>query len=260
MDGQPVSFRSSQDAASGGIAMIFQEFSLISTLSVAQNVFLTREAGDGLGLIDDREMERRTRALFEGWRSTSTRGRSVDELPTAERQLTEIAKALSQDARVLIMDEPTSSLGRSRDRPALRADGAPEGRRASRWSTSPTGWRKIFEVADRITVLRDGRTRVDGGRRGGHAQGPSSTRSSGARTSAASSGDAPRRDRRRRRAPRGPRTAQREPRARRGPRAASGRDRWASPGSWAAAAASWRGRSSASTASTPARSSWPARR
>ena len=156
VEGQPVSFRSSQDARRAGIAMIFQEFSLVSTLSVAQNVFLTREPGDQLGLIDDREMERRTRALFEGMEVDIDPRRSVDELPTAERQLTEIAKALSQDARVLIMDEPTSSLGRSE---TVLLFGLMERLKAQGISMVYISHRmeEIFEVADRITVLRDGR-------------------------------------------------------------------------------------------------------
>ena len=64
VDGAKVDFRTVQDARAAGVGMIFQEFSLIPTLSVAQNVFLTRETRTVGGLIDDREMERRTRDLF----------------------------------------------------------------------------------------------------------------------------------------------------------------------------------------------------
>jgi len=156
IEGSPVRFRSSHDARLAGIAMIFQEFSLVSTLSVAQNVYLTRESSDRLGLIDDREMERRTRALFETMEVDIDPGRAVDDLPTAERQLTEIAKALSQDARVLIMDEPTSSLGRSE---TVLLFALMERLKAKGISIVYISHRmeEVFEVADRITVLRDGR-------------------------------------------------------------------------------------------------------
>jgi ribose transport system ATP-binding protein len=156
VEGRPVHFRSSQDARLAGIAMIFQEFSLVSTLSVAQNVFLTREASGRLGFIDDREMERRTRLLFGSIDVDIDPRRPVDELPTAERQLTEIAKALSQDARVLIMDEPTSSLGRSE---TVLLFGLMERLKAQGISIVYISHRmeEIFEVADRVTVLRDGR-------------------------------------------------------------------------------------------------------
>jgi ribose transport system ATP-binding protein len=154
--GRPVHFRSSQDARTAGIAMIFQEFSLVSTLTVAQNVYLTREPRDRFGLIDDREMERRTTELLRSMDVEIDPRRSVDELPTAERQLTEIAKALSQDAKVLIMDEPTSSLGRNE---TLLLFGLMERLKAQGISIVYISHRmeEIFEVADRVTVLRDGR-------------------------------------------------------------------------------------------------------
>ena len=111
--GREVDFRTVRDAQAGGVGMVFQEFSLIPTLSVAQNVYLTREARSLGGLIDDREMERRTRELFATMSVEVDPRRSLDELPTAFWQLTEIAKALSQDARVVIMDEPTASLAKA---------------------------------------------------------------------------------------------------------------------------------------------------
>jgi len=157
VEGRPVQFRSSRDARGAGIAMIFQEFSLIPTLTVAQNVFLTREATGRIGLIDDREAERRTRELFGTMGLDVDPRRSLDQLPTTYRQLTEIAKALSQDARVLIMDEPTSSLARTETvqlfalMQRLKSQGISIVYISHRME-------EIFEVADRITVLRDGRT------------------------------------------------------------------------------------------------------
>jgi ribose transport system ATP-binding protein len=110
VDGMPVEIRSPHDARVLGIGMIFQEFSLIPTLTVAQNIFLGHEPRAAGGLIDDRASVRRARELFaEMGEDIDPNARMLD-LGTGYWQLTEIAKALAQDARVLIMDEPTSSL------------------------------------------------------------------------------------------------------------------------------------------------------
>ena len=156
VDGRHVDFRTVQDARASGVGMIFQEFSLVPTLSVAQNVFLTREARSRDGLIDDREMERRTRDLFATMTVEVDPRRPLDELPTAFWQLTEIAKALSQNASVLIMDEPTSALAKSETvelfalMRRLRDHGISIVYISHRME-------EVFEICDRITVLRDGR-------------------------------------------------------------------------------------------------------
>lgn len=161
VDGRAVRFNSSSDGLKAGIAMVFQEFSLIPTLTVAQNVFLTREPEGRFGLIDDREAERRTRQLFERMQVDVDPGRSLDELPTAYRQLTEIAKALSHDARVLVMDEPTSSLGRKETTRLFEIV-----RRLKEQGISiiyiSHRMEEVFEVADRLSVLRDGRIVLTG--------------------------------------------------------------------------------------------------
>src|SRR5918995_1372209 len=110
VDGNPVEIRSPHDARALGIGMIFQEFSLIPTLTVAQNIFLGREPRGSGGLIDDRASARRARELFAELEEEIDPNATMIDLGTGYWQLTEIAKALAQDARVLIMDEPTSSL------------------------------------------------------------------------------------------------------------------------------------------------------
>jgi ribose transport system ATP-binding protein len=156
VDGHPVDFHTVHDAQAAGVGMVFQEFSLIPTLNVAQNVFLTREARGAAGLIDDREMERRTRELFATMSVDVDPRRTMDELPTAFWQLTEIAKALSQRARVLIMDEPTAALAKTETvelfalMRRLKAQGISIVYISHRME-------EIFEICDRITVLRDGR-------------------------------------------------------------------------------------------------------
>ncbi|GAC1663404.1 MAG: sugar ABC transporter ATP-binding protein [Candidatus Limnocylindrales bacterium] len=154
--GQQVEFHSVHDAQAAGVGMVFQEFSLIPTLSVAQNVFLTREIRSAGGLIDDREMERRTRALFATMSVDVDPRRPLDSLPTAFWQLTEIAKALSQDAKVLILDEPTAALAKAEAVQLFALMRLLKERGISIVYISHR-MEEVFEVCDSITVLRDGR-------------------------------------------------------------------------------------------------------
>lgn len=156
VNGRAVKIDSPHDARALGIGMIFQEFSLIPTLTVAQNVFLGHEPRGAGGLIDDRESARRTRDIFVEMGEAIDPGARVGDLSTGYWQLTEIAKALSEDARILIMDEPTSSLTASESN-ALFA--LIERLKAQGISIIYISHRmeEIFQITDRITVLRDGR-------------------------------------------------------------------------------------------------------
>ena len=156
VEGRKVDFHSVGDARAAGVGMVFQEFSLVPTLSVAQNVFLTREARSRGGLIDDREMERQTKELFATMSVDVDPRRPLDELPTAFWQLTEIAKALSQDARVLIMDEPTAALAKTETVELFELMRRLKSRGISVVYISHR-MEEVFDVCDRITVLRDGR-------------------------------------------------------------------------------------------------------
>jgi ribose transport system ATP-binding protein len=135
---------------------VFQEFSLVPTLNVAQNVFLAREARSRAGLIDDRDSERRTRDLFHRMQVDVDPRRPLDGLPTVYWQLTEIAKALSQDVRVLIMDEPTAALGKTETKQLFELMRRLKERGISIVYISHR-MEEVFEICDRITVLRDGR-------------------------------------------------------------------------------------------------------
>jgi ribose transport system ATP-binding protein len=157
VNGNPVRLRSTQDAQTAGIGMVFQEFSLIPTLTVAQNVFLNREPRAALGLLNDRQAVRRARDLFDEMGVAIDPNALLSSLSTAHWQLTEIAKALAQQARVLIMDEPTASLAKH-EAGALFA--LIDRLRARGISTIYISHRmeEIYQVADRVTVLRDGHT------------------------------------------------------------------------------------------------------
>ncbi len=142
-------------ARAAGIAMNFQELSLIPTLTVAQNVFLTREAKGGLGLIDDRTAERRAAELFSMLEVEVDPKALVGDLGAGQKQLTEIVKAISQDARVLVLDEPSTALAVSDvDRlftflRKLKAKGVAIIYVSHRMD-------EIARISDRATILRDG--------------------------------------------------------------------------------------------------------
>jgi ribose transport system ATP-binding protein len=154
--GVTVQIRSPKDAKDSGIAMIFQEFSLVPTLSVAQNIFLNSEPHTGLGFLDDREGERRSREIFAELGEDVDPGVPVASLSTGYWQLTEIAKALAQDARVLIMDEPTASLSQTETQALFRLVQDLKSRGISIVYISHR-LEEIFQVADRVTVLRSGK-------------------------------------------------------------------------------------------------------
>jgi ribose transport system ATP-binding protein len=155
INGAPVRIRSPHEARALGVAMIFQEFSLVPTLTVAQNVFLTREPRTGTGLLNDAECERRTQVLFAEMGEQVDPRQVVGRLSTGYWQLTEIAKALAQEARILIMDEPTASLTRAETEGLFELIRRLKAKGISIVYISHR-MEEIFEVADRITVMRDG--------------------------------------------------------------------------------------------------------
>ncbi|MBV9748708.1 MAG: sugar ABC transporter ATP-binding protein [Acetobacteraceae bacterium] len=138
-----------------GVGMIFQEMSLIPTLTVAQNIFLTREPRAGGIFLDDRAANARARALLAQLGVDVDPRAPVSRLSTGQKQMTEIAKAISQDARVLIMDEPTSALSTAEvDRlftfvEQIRRDGI-----AVLYVSHKMD--EIRRIADTVTILRDG--------------------------------------------------------------------------------------------------------
>ncbi|HEV7992370.1 MAG TPA: sugar ABC transporter ATP-binding protein [Gemmatimonadaceae bacterium] len=156
LDGRPVRFNSIHDAKAAGIGMVFQEFSLIPTLTVAQNIFLTVEPLDRFRLIRDREASRLAADVFRDMAVSVDPDALVGELSTAYWQLTEIAKALAQNARVLIMDEPTASLAKHETEVLFELVARLKARGLSIIYISHR-MDEVYRIADRITILRDGR-------------------------------------------------------------------------------------------------------
>jgi ribose transport system ATP-binding protein len=155
VDGQDVRFHGPADAQRVGIAMIHQELDLVPGLSVAENIFLGREPRTRLRTLDRREMLRATKILLRRTGIDLDPRRPVGELRTGEQQLVTIAKALSLDAKVLIMDEPTSALSAAEVERMFTA--IAELRRAGAGIVYISHrMDEIGRIADRATVLRNG--------------------------------------------------------------------------------------------------------
>ena len=154
MDGSPVAIASPRDALALGISVIYQELSLAPNLSVAENVFLGRETAP-TGRFSRPAMERATTPILDRLGVTFPSSAKVSSLSMGERQLVEIARALSADARVLIMDEPTTSLSAHETERlfevvrALRSHGL-----AIIYITHRM--EEVYALADSVSVLRDG--------------------------------------------------------------------------------------------------------
>jgi rhamnose transport system ATP-binding protein len=155
VDGAPVDFHSPHDARDAGIAVIYQEPTLFPDLSVAENVVMGYHPLGSLKRIDRRAMRTRVRELLDRLGVRLDPERPVRGLSIADQQIVEIAKALSFDARVLIMDEPTAALsGTEVERlfnvvRTLRESGAAVLFISHRIE-------EVFRICDTVTVMRDG--------------------------------------------------------------------------------------------------------
>lgn len=161
LNDKPVQFSSPQAAKEMGISIVFQELSLIPLMTIADNIWLTREPTKGLGLVDRKIIEKKTLellSLFEGtYETVLSPDTVVADLPPDEKQIVEILKAISFDPEVIILDEATASL---------------DSRQVQRLFELVETWKKagkaiifvshrmeeIFRIADKYTVLRNGFT------------------------------------------------------------------------------------------------------
>lgn len=156
LDGERRRFRTVQDAARSGVSVIHQELSLAPALSIEDNLFLGRERTGALGIVRARAQRHEARALLARVGLDVDPRASVESLSVASRQLVEIAKALGRDARVIAMDEPTSSLARPEaERLFALIDELKHGGAGIIYITHRM--EELYRLADRISVLRDGR-------------------------------------------------------------------------------------------------------
>lgn len=155
LDGEPVAFRNTAESRAAGIAVIYQEPTLFPDLSVTENIFMGRQPTGRLGMIDRQAMFAEAESLMARLGVGLDPERLADGLSIADQQIIEIAKAISLDARILIMDEPTAALsGVEVERlfdvaRSLRDEG-----RALMFISHR--FDEVFALTDTITVMRDG--------------------------------------------------------------------------------------------------------
>ena len=155
LDGEAVSISSATDAQKLGISTIYQEFNLVPQFTVAENIFLGRQPRR-FGFVDRRKMREEARKLLNKIKVLVDPDALVSNLGVAQRQMVEIAKALSLNARILIMDEPTASLsGQEVERLFEIVRGLKEEEVAMIFISHHL--EEVSEIGDRVTVLRDGK-------------------------------------------------------------------------------------------------------
>ena len=155
-NGTQVQIPDSATALRLGISMIHQELSPVPEMSVAENIFLGREPRNRFGFVDRRQMVAKTTELFAKWQIEIDPRATMKSLVVAQIQMVEIAKAISYDSRLIIMDEPTSAISERevahlhRMIRSLRESGV-----AVIYITHKMD--EVFRISDRVTVFRDGR-------------------------------------------------------------------------------------------------------
>ncbi len=156
LDGQPVDFRSPADALAAGIAVIHQELVLCPHLTVAENVLMGHLPRRGGVAVDWRTTRTRVAELFRLLGVSVPPHALIGRLSTAQQQLVEIAKALSRESRILVLDEPSAALGQ-RDLDHLFTVVRRLRERGVAIVYISHRLEEIFEIADRVTVFKDGR-------------------------------------------------------------------------------------------------------
>ncbi|KAF0811338.1 Ribose import ATP-binding protein RbsA [Andreprevotia sp. IGB-42] len=156
--GNVAAFSSPRDARAAGIAMVYQDLSLVDSMSVAENMFMANWTESHFGLLDQRAMHQRAQALLEkmGIAGEISPDQPVDSLSMGQQQFLEIAKAIAQDARILILDEPTASLS---NQEIIRLFAVIERLKAQGVAIIYITHylHDIFKICDSVSVLRDGR-------------------------------------------------------------------------------------------------------
>ena len=154
--GRDARFRTRHESAKAGIAAVFQELSLVGSLSVAENIFANRQPVNRFHFIRREELRRRTQEILRVFQSALDPEAPVERLSVAERQVVEILKALSANPCVLLFDEPTSSLTQRETEVLFSLIRRLRDERLGIIYVSHH-LPEVLELADRVTVLRDGK-------------------------------------------------------------------------------------------------------
>jgi len=158
LNGQKMVFKNVREAINAGIVMVFQELNLFPELSIAENIFLAQDLTYTFGWFLNRDIYKKTRELFTriGIGTELNPKELVKNLSVGKQQMVEIAKAISQDANILILDEPTSSLSPLEIEMLFNVIRSLKEKGFSMIYISHR-LEEIFSIADRVSVLRDGR-------------------------------------------------------------------------------------------------------
>jgi D-xylose transport system ATP-binding protein len=156
IDDQVRQFRGIRDSENAGVAIIFQELSLVKELTVGENIFLGKEPSS-FGVINWSELYHRTSKLLQELNLGIDPRVPVGNLGIGQQQLVEIAKALSKEAKILVLDEPTAALTESEVETLFTILRDLKSRGVGMVYISHK-LNEVFEMSDRVTVLRDGRT------------------------------------------------------------------------------------------------------
>ncbi|WP_052390068.1 sugar ABC transporter ATP-binding protein [Streptomyces sp. NRRL B-24484] len=154
--GRPVTLHRPYDAQQAGVSTIYQEVNLVPLMSVARNVFLGREPRTRFGLIDFARMHAESAELLAGLGVTVDPRRPLHTLGIGAQQMVALARAVSVDARVVVMDEPTSALEPREVETLFRVVGALHAQGIAILYVSHR-MDELYRLCDRVTVLRDGR-------------------------------------------------------------------------------------------------------
>lgn len=155
VDGKPVQYTHPKQAEKAGIVFIYQELNVLLDLTVEENLFLGKEVKKKFGIMDKKEMRKKAQDTLNKLGVDIYSGKTMSELSIGQQQMIEIAKALMVDAKVIIMDEPTAALTPSETEVLFRVIRNLKEKGVSMVYISHR-MEEIFELCDRITILRDG--------------------------------------------------------------------------------------------------------
>lgn len=159
VEGQEVHFKNYEDASQFGIRMIFQELSLVPSLTVYENIFLNQEKKKAGRLLDKSAMKKKSQDLLQSLGMEVSVDAPVSSLSVGYCQMVEIAKALSMDAKILVLDEPTASLSDSEVAMLFQTIRRLQAQGVSMIYISHR-MNEILEISDEVSVLRDGKVVV----------------------------------------------------------------------------------------------------
>ena len=155
LDGRDVEFKSSKEALENGVAMVHQELNQALTRTVKDNLWLGRYPKVGGFIVSERIMDKRTREIFEELEVNVDPNAIMSKLPVSQRQMVEIAKAVSYDAKVIVFDEPTSSLTETEVEHLFRIINMLRSKGCGIIYISHK-MEEILRISDDVTIMRDG--------------------------------------------------------------------------------------------------------